>query len=113
MKISSASKDTLNATGIYEMSISVMEKTVKHDIIVVQNINSNAIMGANLIEHLGLVYYAKKKKFPFENEEPQFREAHMEILSAEIIPAFTQMQSGWQLQHVEGTDLPQTSTAWL
>jgi len=37
------------------------------------------------------VYYSKKKKFAFENEEPQFREAHIETLSAEIIPAFTQM----------------------
>jgi len=91
MKISSASKDALNATGIYEMPISVMGKTVKHDIIVVQNINSNAIMGANLIEHLGLVYYAKKKKFAFENEEPQFREAQMETLLTEIILAITQM----------------------
>jgi len=91
MKISSASKDALNATGINEMPISVMGKTVKHDIIVVQNINSNTIMGDNLIEHLGLVYYAKRKKFAFENEEPQFCEAQMETLSAEIIPAFTKM----------------------
>ncbi len=91
MKITSVSKDALNATGIYEMPISVMEKTLKHDIILVQNINSNAIMGADLIKHIGLVYCAKKKKFAFENEEPQFREAQMETLSAEIIPAFTQM----------------------
>ncbi len=47
-----------------------MGKTVKHDIIVVQNINSNAIMGADLIEHFGIVYYAKKKKFAFETDEP-------------------------------------------
>jgi hypothetical protein len=91
MKISSASKDALNATGIYEMPATVMGKTGKHDIIVIQNINSNAIMGADLIKHLGLVYYAKRKKFAFETDEPQFREAHMEILSAEIILAFTQM----------------------
>jgi hypothetical protein len=91
MKLSSTSKDALNATGVYEMPVTVMGKTVKHDIIVVQNINSNAIMGFDLIEHLGEVYYAKKKKFAFETEEPQFREAHMETLSAEIIPAFTQM----------------------
>jgi hypothetical protein len=62
MKISSALKDPLNATGIYEMPITVMGKTVKHDIIVVQNIKSNAIVGADLIKHLGIVYYAKKKK---------------------------------------------------
>ncbi len=91
MKLSSASKDALKATGIYEMPISVMGKTAKHDIVVVQNINSNAIMGADLIEHLGLVYYSKKKKFAFENEEPQFYKAQMETLSAVIIPAFTQM----------------------
>jgi len=52
MKISSASKDALRATGVYEMPISVIGKTVKHDIVVVQNINSSAIMGADLIEHL-------------------------------------------------------------
>jgi len=72
MKISSASKDALNAMGIDEMPTSVMGKAVKHDIIVVQNINSNAVMGIDLIEHLGLVYYAKKKKFAFESKEPQF-----------------------------------------
>jgi hypothetical protein len=84
MKISSACKDVLNAIGIYEMPISVMGKTVKHDIIVKckQNVNSNAIMGADLIKHLGLVYYAKKKKFLFETDEPQFREAHMETMLA-------------------------------
>ncbi len=46
-------------------------------------------MWSDLIEHLGVVYYVKKKKF--ETDEPQFCEAHMETLSAEIIPAFTQM----------------------
>jgi len=61
MKISSASKDALNATGIYEMPVTVLSKTLKHVIIGVQNINSNAIIGADLIEHLGLVYYTKKK----------------------------------------------------
>jgi hypothetical protein len=80
MNISSASKHALNATGIYEMPISAMGKTVKHDIIVVENSNSNEIMGADLIEHLGLVYYAKRKKFAFENEEPQFPEAQMETM---------------------------------
>jgi hypothetical protein len=88
MKISSASKDALNATGLYEMPVG---KTVKHDIILVKNINSNAVMGEDLIEHLGLVYYAKNKKFPFETDEPQFCEASMETQSAKIIPAFTQM----------------------
>ncbi len=92
MKLLSASKDALNTTGVYEMPVTVMGKTVKHDIIVVQNINSNAIMGSDLIEHLGIVYYTKRKKFAFETEEPQFCEALMETLSAEIIPAFTQMQ---------------------
>jgi hypothetical protein len=71
MKISSASKNALNATGIFEMPVTVMGKTVKHDIIVVQNINFNAIMGVDLIKHLGLVYYAKKK-FAFETVEHQF-----------------------------------------
>ncbi len=46
----------------------------------VQNINSNASMGADLIEHLGLVHYAKNENISFENEEPQFREEHMETL---------------------------------
>jgi len=41
----------------------------------VQNINSNAIMGADLIEHLDVVYYAKKKKFAYETDEPPFHEA--------------------------------------
>jgi len=91
IKTLSPSKEALNATGIYEMPVTVMGKTVKHDIIVVQNVNSNAIMGADLIEHLGLVYFTKKKKFAFETEEPQFCEAHMETLSAEINPALTQM----------------------
>jgi len=91
MKLSSASKDALKATGVYEMPVTVMGKTVRHDIIVVQNINSNATMGSDLIEQLGVVYYAKKKKFAFETDEPLFFEAHMETLSAEIIPAFTQM----------------------
>ncbi len=90
MKISSVS-NSLNAIGIYEMPIIVMGKMVKHEIIVVQNINSNAIMGADLIKHLGLIYYAKKEKNAFESDEPQFWEAHMETLSAKIIPAFTQI----------------------
>jgi len=85
---------------------------VNHDIIVVQNINSNAIMGANLIEHLGPVYYAKKKKFAFESEEPQFREAQMETLSAEIIPAFTQMPIRMATKQMEATDLLLISTVW-
>ncbi len=46
MKISSASKDAINATGIFEMPVTVMRKTVKHNIIVVQNIISNAIYGS-------------------------------------------------------------------
>ncbi len=71
-----------------------MGKKVKHDILEVQNINSNAIKGADLIEHLGLVYYSKKKKFAFENEELQFGEAKVETLSVEIIPAFTELSIG-------------------
>ena len=91
VNISSASNTTMTACGTYEMPITVMGKTVNHDIVIVSNLNSNAIMGIDLIEHLGLVYKSKKKKFSFEEEEPQFREATMETLSAEIIPAFTQM----------------------
>jgi len=60
MKISSALKDAFNTTGIYEMPITVIGKMIKHNIIVVQNINSNAIMGANVNEQLGLVFYSKK-----------------------------------------------------
>ena len=45
------------------MPITVMNKTVNHDIVIVSNLNSNAIMGIDLIEHLGLVYKAKKKKY--------------------------------------------------
>ncbi len=59
--------------------------------IVVNNLNSNAIMGIDLIEKLGLVYKARKKTFVFEDEEPQFKQATMEVISAEFIPAFTQM----------------------
>ncbi len=29
-------------------------------------------MGADLNEHLGIIYYSKKKKIAFEDEEPQF-----------------------------------------
>ena len=53
-------------------SITVMNKTVNHDIMIVSNLNSNPIMGTDLIKHLGLVYKAKKKKFVFEEDEPQF-----------------------------------------
>ena len=60
IRISSASKDTLKATGMYEMPITMMGKTVNHDVIVVQNINSHAIMGADLIEHLGLVFSKRR-----------------------------------------------------
>ena len=80
VNISSASNTTMTACGTYEMPITVMDKTVNHDIVIVSNLNSNAIMGIDLIEHLGLVYKAKKKKFIFEEEEPQFREATMETL---------------------------------
>jgi hypothetical protein len=68
-----------------------MNKTVKHNVIVVNNLNSNAIMGIDLIEKLGLVYKARKKTFVFEEEEPQFIQATMEVISAEFISAFTQM----------------------
>ncbi len=51
------------------------EQTVKHNVIVVNNLNSNAIMGIDLIEKLGLVYKARKKTFVFEEEEPQFKQA--------------------------------------
>jgi hypothetical protein len=37
------------------------------------------------------VYKARKKTFVFEEEEPQFKQATMEVISAEFIPAFTQM----------------------
>jgi hypothetical protein len=48
-------------------------------------------MGIDLIEKLGLVYKARKKTFVFEDKEPQFKQATMEVISAEFIPAFTQM----------------------
>ncbi len=68
-----------------------MNKTVQHDVMIVTNLNSNAIMGIDLIEKLGLVYKARMKTFVFEDEEPQFKQATMEVISAEFIPAFTQM----------------------
>ena len=91
MKISSASSDSLKIVGVYELPITVMNKTVNHNVIVVNNLNSNAIMGIDLIEKLGLVYKARKKTFVFEEEEPQLKQATMEVISAEFIPAFTQM----------------------
>ena len=81
----------MQACGTYKIPITVMNKTVNHDIVIVANLNSNAIVGIDLIEHLCLVYKSKKKKFVFEEEEPQFCEATMETLSAKVIPAFTQM----------------------
>jgi hypothetical protein len=80
MKISSASSDSLKIVGVYEMPITVMNKTVTHNVIVVHNLNSNAIMGINLIEKLGLVYKARKKTFVFEDEEPQFKQATLEVI---------------------------------
>ena len=47
------------------MPITVMYKTVKLDIVNVSNLNSDAIMGIDLIEHLDLVSKVKKKKFVF------------------------------------------------
>ena len=51
VNIQSASKTSLQACGTYEMPITVMNKTVNHDIVIVSNLNSNAIMGIDLIEH--------------------------------------------------------------
>ncbi len=79
MKVSSASSDSLKIVGVYELPFTVMNKTVKHDVIVVNNLNSNAIMGIDLIKKLGLVYKARKKRFVFEDEEPHFRQATMEV----------------------------------
>ncbi len=76
---------------VYELPFTVMNKTVQHDIMVVTNLKSNTIMGIDLIEKLGLVYKARKKTFVFEDEEPQLRQANMEVILSEFIPAFTQM----------------------
>ncbi len=91
MKISSASSDSLKIVGVYKFPFTVMNKTMKHNVIVVNNLNSNAIMGIDLIKKLGLVYKEQKKTFMFEEEEPQFKQATMEVISAEFILAFTQM----------------------
>ncbi len=45
----------------------------------------------DLIKKLGLAYKAHKKVFVFEDKEPQFWQANMEVISAEFIPAFMQM----------------------
>lgn len=72
MKISSASRDAHNTTGIYEMAITVVGKTVKHDIVVVQNINSNTILGIDLTEHSAIVYYSKKRDLHLKMKNRNF-----------------------------------------
>ena len=91
IQINSATNTALHIVGIYDMPITVKGTTVRHNVIVVSHLNSNAIMGIDLIKKLGLVYAARKEKFYFEEDGPQFQTAQMETLAAEVIPAFTQM----------------------
>ena len=91
IKLESASKNAIKVIGVYELPITVQHKTVKHNVIVVDNLNSAAIMGIDLIDKLGITYISRKREFVFQEQEPAFRIASMSTMSAEIIPAYACM----------------------
>ena len=91
IRLESASKNVIKAIGQYTMPITVNGKSVQHGVIVVDNLNSGAIMGIDLIEKLGVTYNARKREFMFEDGEPSFKLASMSTLSSQVIPAYASM----------------------
>ena len=91
IKLESASKNVIKVVGVYELPITVNKRTTKHNVVVVDNLNSAAIMGIDLIDKLGITYNSRKREFSFEGSEPTYTTAAISTLSAEMIPAYAVM----------------------
>ena len=91
VRLESASTNVIRVVGEFELPITVNNHTIKHNVLVVDNINSPAIMGIDLIDKLGISYNSRKRIFTTETSEPVFTTAALSTLASQIIPAFAVM----------------------
>ena len=104
LKLESASNNVIKVIGSYNMPIVVNNKKVTHPVIVVENLNTPAIMGIDLIDKLGISYNSRNREFIFETDSPKFTIASMSTLSTETIPAYATMPM--QLSTLTGSQRP-------
>ena len=67
INLSSASADSLNVYGVYNLNLSFNGKNILNPVYVCSNLNQKAILGIDAIEKFGLIYSPLQKSFSFEN----------------------------------------------
>ncbi len=67
LNLSTASADSLNIVGVYNLSFSMKGKTIQNPVYVCSNINQKAIIGMDVIKKFGLIYSLLKETFHFED----------------------------------------------
>jgi flagellin-like hook-associated protein FlgL len=67
LNLSTASADSLNIVGVYNLSFSMKGKTIQNPVYVCSNLNQKAIIGMDVIKKFGLVYSPLKDTFHFED----------------------------------------------
>ncbi len=59
--LSTASADSLNVVGVYNLSFSMKGKTIQNPVYVCSNLNQKAIIGMDVIKMFGLIYSPLKE----------------------------------------------------
>ncbi len=67
LNLSTASADSLNIVGVYNLSFLIKGKTIQNPVYVFTNLNQKAIIGMDVIKKFGLVYSPLKETFHFED----------------------------------------------
>jgi hypothetical protein len=67
LNLSTASADSLNIVGVYNLSFSMKGKTIQNPVYVCSNLNQKAIIGMDVIKKFGLIYSPLKETFHFED----------------------------------------------
>jgi hypothetical protein len=61
LNLSTASADSLNVVGVYNLSFSMKGKTIQNPVYVCSNLNQKAIIGMDVIKKFGLIYSPLKE----------------------------------------------------
>jgi len=65
-QLTSASKDTLKVSGVYNLTLTIHGREIVHPVYVCDNLHQNAILGIDAITKLGICYSTARKVFFYE-----------------------------------------------